>query len=215
MAVNWWRSMTSRLQSCCCAKFAAKRQWVHSEPGNTCLATAAGKRKTPPKACCENQAAMCAPRRSCSMQVKEHRKKSRILLVIQVVCAISLVILQCTLHTAPPLLYEMCAPEKANLSTCQLVNKQEHQLDRRWVLQPTVSRRDVRSSWEWRIRNLPYPVGVYQVTIEARQVVVRTTNKKCAAANRKRCLYRHTPAPPLVDSCCSVLPACWAASSLP
>ena len=45
--------------------------------------------------------------------------------------------------------------------------------------QPMVTRVDTDQLFEWRIRNLPYPKEVYQVTAETPvDVVVRTTNKK-------------------------------------
>lgn len=45
---------------------------------------------------------------------------------------------------------------------------------------PTLVRKDRVNVFEWRIRNLPYPKPTYSVTVEAeaRQIVVRTTNKK-------------------------------------
>lgn len=49
-------------------------------------------------------------------------------------------------------------------------------------VQPQFSRRDTASAFQWRIRNLPYAPDVYSVTVDddAQQIVVRTTNKKCA-----------------------------------
>lgn len=46
--------------------------------------------------------------------------------------------------------------------------------------QPFVTRRNTRNILEWRIRNLPYPIEVYSVTVDtdSRCLVVRTTNKK-------------------------------------
>ncbi|XP_054265489.1 protein DPCD [Macrosteles quadrilineatus] len=45
---------------------------------------------------------------------------------------------------------------------------------------PYVTRRITKTSLEWRIRNLPYPVEVYSVTADTQDkcLVVRTTNKK-------------------------------------
>ena len=45
---------------------------------------------------------------------------------------------------------------------------------------PVLVRKDRVNAFEWRIRNLPYPKPTYSVTVdgEARQLVVRTTNKK-------------------------------------
>jgi len=43
-------------------------------------------------------------------------------------------------------------------------------------------RADTRQSFEWRIRNLPYSIETYDVTVDqsGRAIVVRTTNKKLA-----------------------------------
>ena len=45
---------------------------------------------------------------------------------------------------------------------------------------PTLVRKDRVNAFEWRVRNLPYPKPTYSVTVEAeaRQLVVRTANKK-------------------------------------
>ncbi|KAJ3326623.1 hypothetical protein HDU76_012771, partial [Blyttiomyces sp. JEL0837] len=43
---------------------------------------------------------------------------------------------------------------------------------------PQVSRKDSPEHFIFRIRNLAYPKMVYQITVEGRQLVVRTTNKK-------------------------------------
>ncbi|XP_025093452.1 protein DPCD-like [Pomacea canaliculata] len=45
---------------------------------------------------------------------------------------------------------------------------------------PIFVRKDTKTDFQWRIRNLPYPICNYNVTIdgEKRQVVVRTENKK-------------------------------------
>ncbi|XP_045464661.1 protein DPCD-like [Harmonia axyridis] len=46
--------------------------------------------------------------------------------------------------------------------------------------QPIVSRRNTKTSLEWRIRNLPYPIETYSITSdeEKNTIIVRTTNKK-------------------------------------
>ncbi|KAG6446036.1 protein DPCD [Manduca sexta] len=46
--------------------------------------------------------------------------------------------------------------------------------------QPIVSRRNTRINLEWRIRNLPYPIGTYSVEANSDEkcIIVRTTNKK-------------------------------------
>ncbi|XP_034990011.2 protein DPCD isoform X1 [Zootoca vivipara] len=45
---------------------------------------------------------------------------------------------------------------------------------------PIFMRKDTKNSFQWRIRNLPYPKDVYRVSVEKDQrcCVVRTTNKK-------------------------------------
>ncbi|XP_072025890.1 protein DPCD-like [Amphiura filiformis] len=45
---------------------------------------------------------------------------------------------------------------------------------------PIFLRKDTRQAFQWRIRNLPYPIETYSVTInsEDRCCIVRTTNKK-------------------------------------
>ncbi|XP_068817788.1 protein DPCD isoform X1 [Capricornis sumatraensis] len=51
-----------------------------------------------------------------------------------------------------------------------------------WIclLQPIFMRKDTKMSFQWRIRNLPYPKDVYNVSVDQKErcVVVRTTNKK-------------------------------------
>lgn len=41
-------------------------------------------------------------------------------------------------------------------------------------------RKDTKMSFQWRIRNLPYPKDVYTVCVDQKErcVVVRTSNKK-------------------------------------
>ncbi|XP_042315472.1 LOW QUALITY PROTEIN: protein DPCD [Sceloporus undulatus] len=57
-------------------------------------------------------------------------------------------------------------------------------LDREFIKEsssnPVFMRKDTKSSFQWRIRNLPYPKDVYTVSVEKDQrcCVVRTTNKK-------------------------------------
>jgi len=45
---------------------------------------------------------------------------------------------------------------------------------------PIFLRKDTPDSFQWRIRNLPYPASVYSVLVdhEKQEVVVRTSNKK-------------------------------------
>ncbi|XP_015414807.1 PREDICTED: protein DPCD isoform X2 [Myotis davidii] len=45
---------------------------------------------------------------------------------------------------------------------------------------PIFMRKDTKTCFQWRIRNLPYPKDVYSVCVDQteRRVVVRTTNKK-------------------------------------
>ncbi|KAI5763329.1 DPCD protein [Gulo gulo luscus] len=48
------------------------------------------------------------------------------------------------------------------------------------LLQPIFMRKDTKMSFQWRIRNLPYPKDVYSVCVDQteRCIIVRTTNKK-------------------------------------
>ncbi|XP_015173393.1 PREDICTED: protein DPCD [Polistes dominula] len=44
---------------------------------------------------------------------------------------------------------------------------------------PFITRRNTRTALEWRIRNLPYPISVYSVTVENdATITIRTSNKK-------------------------------------
>ncbi|XP_056385473.1 protein DPCD isoform X2 [Hyla sarda] len=45
---------------------------------------------------------------------------------------------------------------------------------------PVFMRKDTKTSFQWRIRNLPYPKEVYSVTVDKkeRSCIVRTSNKK-------------------------------------
>ena len=47
-------------------------------------------------------------------------------------------------------------------------------------LQPVFLRNDTKTSFQWRVRNLPYPKEVYSLTIEPveRVCIIRTSNKK-------------------------------------
>lgn len=47
-------------------------------------------------------------------------------------------------------------------------------------LQPVVIHRVTRNKLEWRIRNIPYPIEYYNITVDPSEkcIVVRTTNKK-------------------------------------
>ena len=47
-------------------------------------------------------------------------------------------------------------------------------------LQPIFVRVDSRKSFEWRVRNLPYSIDNYDVTVdqESQSIVIRTNNKK-------------------------------------
>eukprot|EP00126_Sphaerothecum_destruens_P015175 Sdes_comp9099_c0_seq1m560 len=48
------------------------------------------------------------------------------------------------------------------------------------VTNPQYCRKDTLDSFQWRIRNLPYPIEVYNIGIEeaTNQIVIKTTNKK-------------------------------------
>jgi len=45
---------------------------------------------------------------------------------------------------------------------------------------PLFSRKDTRDTFQWRVRNLPYPHETYDISLdhENRQIVIRTSNKK-------------------------------------
>ncbi|XP_062291058.1 protein DPCD [Scomber scombrus] len=45
---------------------------------------------------------------------------------------------------------------------------------------PVFTRRDTKASFQWRIRNLPYPKDVFSVSVEAseRCIIIKTSNKK-------------------------------------
>jgi len=44
--------------------------------------------------------------------------------------------------------------------------------------QPIFFRQDTVEYFQWRVRNLSYPASVYQFSIEGREIIIRTTNKK-------------------------------------
>lgn len=48
------------------------------------------------------------------------------------------------------------------------------------LVQPIFMRKDTKTSFQWRIRNLPYPQDVYSMCVDQKErcIVVRTTNKK-------------------------------------
>jgi len=46
------------------------------------------------------------------------------------------------------------------------------------VNNPILVRMDRRKQFQWRVRNLPYPIDNYDVKVEERHVVIRTINKK-------------------------------------
>ncbi|XP_060698455.1 protein DPCD [Hemiscyllium ocellatum] len=56
----------------------------------------------------------------------------------------------------------------------------EQQLIQENSSNPIFTRKDTKASFQWRIRNLPYPKKVYSVTIDPEQrcCIVRTSNKK-------------------------------------
>ncbi|KAM6443188.1 protein DPCD isoform 3-T3 [Liasis olivaceus] len=56
----------------------------------------------------------------------------------------------------------------------------DHELIKESSTNPVFMRKDTNSSFQWRIRNLPYPKDVYSVSVEKDQrcCVVHTTNKK-------------------------------------
>ncbi|OON16343.1 hypothetical protein X801_07846 [Opisthorchis viverrini] len=46
---------------------------------------------------------------------------------------------------------------------------------------PRFSRTDTAKAFQWRIRNMPYPLGTYQIQVDSdtNSLILRTTNKKC------------------------------------
>ncbi|XP_025958717.2 protein DPCD [Dromaius novaehollandiae] len=64
--------------------------------------------------------------------------------------------------------------------TSPLVGTLESELIKESSSNPVFMRKDTLTSFQWRIRNLPYPKEVYSVSVEEEQrcCVVRTTNKK-------------------------------------
>jgi len=44
--------------------------------------------------------------------------------------------------------------------------------------QPVFVRKDTWDSFVWRIRNMPWTADVYQLSVEGKDIVLRTTNKK-------------------------------------
>lgn len=46
--------------------------------------------------------------------------------------------------------------------------------------EPILTKRITKKNIEWRIRNLPYPINTYQITVDQdkKSIIVRTTNKK-------------------------------------
>lgn len=65
------------------------------------------------------------------------------------------------------------------------------------IEQPILTKRITRINIEWRIRNLPYPLETYAVTVDAtrKTIIVRTTNKK---------YYKEIPMPELTR--CNIVP---------
>lgn len=47
-------------------------------------------------------------------------------------------------------------------------------------MQPVFMRQDTKDSFQWRIRNLPYPLDIYDCTVNEnqREIILRTSNKK-------------------------------------
>lgn len=46
------------------------------------------------------------------------------------------------------------------------------------AMNPVVVRKDKLDMFQWRIRNLPYAIDIYNITIEGNDIIIRTTNKK-------------------------------------
>ncbi|NXG81454.1 DPCD protein, partial [Stercorarius parasiticus] len=64
--------------------------------------------------------------------------------------------------------------------TSPLLGALESELIKESSSNPVFMRKDTLTSFQWRIRNLPYPKEVYSVSVEKEQrcCVIRTTNKK-------------------------------------
>ncbi|NXC66345.1 DPCD protein, partial [Anhinga anhinga] len=64
--------------------------------------------------------------------------------------------------------------------TSPLLGALESELIKESSSNPVFMRKDTLSSFQWRIRNLPYPKEVYSVSVEKEQrcCVIQTTNKK-------------------------------------
>ncbi|XP_072196162.1 protein DPCD [Excalfactoria chinensis] len=64
--------------------------------------------------------------------------------------------------------------------TLPLLGPLETELIKESSSNPVFMRKDTLTSFQWRIRNLPYPKEVYSVSVEKEQrcCVIRTTNKK-------------------------------------
>ncbi|XP_023654494.1 protein DPCD isoform X1 [Paramormyrops kingsleyae] len=56
----------------------------------------------------------------------------------------------------------------------------EHQLIKENCSNPVFMRKDTKTCFQWRVRNLPYPKEVYSLSVdpEERSCIIRTTNKK-------------------------------------
>nr|XP_056705491.1 protein DPCD [Euleptes europaea] len=65
-------------------------------------------------------------------------------------------------------------------STVPAVGTLDHELIKESSTNPVFMRKDTKNSFQWRIRNLPYPKDVYSVSVEKDQrcCVIHTTNKK-------------------------------------
>eukprot|EP00049_Salpingoeca_infusionum_P001913 m.51948 g.51948 ORF g.51948 m.51948 type:complete len:203 (-) comp11273_c1_seq3:261-869(-) len=43
---------------------------------------------------------------------------------------------------------------------------------------PVFSRQDQKKAFQWRVRNIPYPMDVYNITVDGDTIILRTSNKK-------------------------------------
>ncbi|KAM5244527.1 protein DPCD isoform 6-T7 [Hipposideros larvatus] len=73
-------------------------------------------------------------------------------------------------------------PGEGRCTICSQTGRkwQKNMMRRRVNYLPIFMRKDTKMSFQWRIRNLPYPQDVYSVCADQKErcVVVRTTNKK-------------------------------------
>lgn len=60
-------------------------------------------------------------------------------------------------------------------------------------MQPVFMRQDTKDAFQWRIRNLPYPLDVYdcKVNENQREITLRTSNKKYVGKQQKEVSHNY------------------------